>query len=71
MSRLVSISDITVPTPRYNNYRLANIGDNGIATPTENYSLDNLSLNCGEELTEQDWDTVTKYRWVKPTSVCY
>ena len=63
MSRLVSIIDITVPTPRYN-YSLANIGDNGIATPTENYSLDNLSLNCGEKFTEQDWDTLTEYRWV-------
>ena len=78
MSRLVSISDISIATPRDNN-SLSNIADNIakpmdnyiianisgiIAAPMDNYSLDNLSLNCGEELTEQDWDTVAEYRWV-------
>ena len=43
--------------------RVVVVNSDNSATPRYNYSVDNITmLDCGEELGEEDWEIVHKYR---------
>ena len=47
--------------------RVVVVNSDNSATPRYNYSVDNITmavvLDCGEELGEEDWEIVHKYRY--------